>query len=75
MGDAPYYAVVSNSFEAGGVYTACEGGIETMDSQGEITRLLTAWGKGDPYALNQLMPLVYAELHRIARLRLESAPA
>jgi RNA polymerase sigma factor (TIGR02999 family) len=38
-----------------------------MDSQGEVTRLLAAWGKGDPYALDQLMPLVYAELHRIAR--------
>ena len=32
-----------------------------------MTSLLTAWGKGDPNALNKLMPLVYAELHRIAR--------
>ena len=38
-----------------------------MDPQGEVTTLLAAWGKGDPSALNQLMPLVYAELHRIAR--------
>ena len=38
-----------------------------MDPQDEVTRLLAAWGKGDPDALNRLMPLVYAELHRIAR--------
>ena len=38
-----------------------------MDPQGEVTTLLAAWGKGDPSALNKLMPLVYAELHRIAR--------
>jgi RNA polymerase sigma factor (TIGR02999 family) len=38
-----------------------------MDPQGEVTTLLAAWGKGDPTALNQLIPLVYAELHRIAR--------
>lgn len=38
-----------------------------MDPQGEVTSLLAAWGKGDPSALNKLMPLVYAELHRIAR--------
>jgi RNA polymerase sigma-70 factor (ECF subfamily) len=38
-----------------------------MNPQGEITSLLTAWGKGDEGALNELMPLVYNELHRIAR--------
>jgi len=38
-----------------------------MHPQGEVTTLLAAWGKGDPSALNQLMPLVYAELYRIAR--------
>jgi RNA polymerase sigma factor (TIGR02999 family) len=35
--------------------------------QGEVTVLLAAWRKGDQNALNQIMPLVYAELHRIAR--------
>jgi RNA polymerase sigma factor (TIGR02999 family) len=34
---------------------------------GEVTRLLAAWRTGDSEALNQLMPLVYSELHRIAR--------
>ena len=38
-----------------------------MDPQGEVTTLLAAWGKGDSSALNQLIPLVYAELYRIAR--------
>jgi len=32
----------------------------------EITQLLAAWGDGDPNALDQLMPLVYSELHRLA---------
>ena len=32
----------------------------------EITRLLQAWGEGDERALEQLMPLVYEELHRAA---------
>ncbi len=32
----------------------------------EITQLLRAWGGGDLAALNQLTPLVHAELHRIA---------
>lgn len=38
-----------------------------LDPQGEVTTLLAAWGKGDATALDRLMPLVYAELHRIAR--------
>ena len=32
----------------------------------EVSRLLRAWGDGDQAALNQLTPLVYAELHEIA---------
>jgi RNA polymerase sigma factor (TIGR02999 family) len=34
----------------------------------EITQLLLAWGQGDQAALEQLMPLVYEELRRRARL-------
>lgn len=33
----------------------------------EITQLLRAWSGGDPSALDRLAPLVYAELHRLAR--------
>jgi len=37
-----------------------------MNPQDEVTTLLAAWSKGDQSALNKVMPLVYAELHRIA---------
>lgn len=37
----------------------------TRSSEG-ITQLLEKWSKGDEKALDQLMPLVYDELHRIA---------
>ena len=40
---------------------------DKAQSAGDVTRLLDAWGEGDRQALNELMPLVYAELHRIAR--------
>ncbi len=33
----------------------------------EITRLLKAWGGGDEAALERLAPIVYQELHRMAR--------
>jgi RNA polymerase sigma factor (TIGR02999 family) len=33
----------------------------------QITQLLMAWRAGDEEALNRLMPLVYNELHRLAR--------
>jgi RNA polymerase sigma factor (TIGR02999 family) len=32
----------------------------------EVTRLLLAWRGGDQSALNQLIPLIHAELHRLA---------
>ena len=35
-------------------------------AQHDVTRLLQAWGEGDESALEQLMPLVYQELHRLA---------
>jgi RNA polymerase sigma factor (TIGR02999 family) len=35
----------------------------------EITGLLRAWGKGDPAALDDLIPHVYRELKRLARRR------
>src|SRR5688572_29664419 len=33
----------------------------------EVTQLLIAWGNGDAAARDELMSLVYAELHRLAR--------
>jgi len=35
-------------------------------SSNDVTQLLVAWGNGDQAALEQLMPLVYSELHRLA---------
>jgi len=35
-------------------------------SPNDVTQLLVAWGNGDQAARDQLMPLVYAELHRLA---------
>jgi RNA polymerase sigma-70 factor (ECF subfamily) len=32
----------------------------------EVTQLLQSWSGGDPSALEKLVPLVYAELHRLA---------
>ena len=32
----------------------------------DVTQLLVAWGNGDQAARDELMPLVYAELHRLA---------
>lgn len=37
----------------------------------EITQLLLAWNEGDQRSLDKLIPLVYAELHRLARHYLE----
>jgi RNA polymerase sigma factor (TIGR02999 family) len=39
----------------------------SVSSSQEITQLLVAWNKGDVKALEQLTPLVHAELHRLAK--------
>ena len=39
----------------------------TSHTPHDITRLLADWGRGDPAALEELLPLVHAELRRIAR--------
>src|SRR5215510_1256057 len=46
----------------------------TMPSSHDITQLLLAWSEGDQAALEQLTPLVYRELRRLAKgyLRQES---
>jgi len=41
-------------------------GCDTM-RPGEVTQLLQAWREGDGQALDQLIPLVYAELRHMAR--------
>jgi len=41
--------------------------VENQGESAEITRLLKAWGRGDSAALDRLTPLVYDQLHRMAR--------
>jgi len=48
--------------------SACEAPVEVDPSTSrDITDLLRAWGEGDKSALEHLTPLVYDQLHRIAR--------
>jgi len=44
-----------------------------MEGSHSISRLLKAWGDGEPGALEQLTPLVYHELHKVARAYLRRA--
>jgi RNA polymerase sigma factor (TIGR02999 family) len=37
------------------------------DLPGEVTELLLKWGDGDKAALDQLIPIIYAELRRLAK--------
>jgi RNA polymerase sigma-70 factor, ECF subfamily len=57
------------------IYILC-GESSRMDEspQGEVTKLLAAWREGDREALNKIMPVVYAELHRIARRAWNAQP-
>jgi hypothetical protein len=41
----------------------------------EVTQLLMAWNDGDQAALERLIPLVHAELHRIARRHMRNERA
>ncbi len=38
--------------------------------RGQVTKLLHAWSRGDPSALDRLAPLVYAELRKLARFHM-----
>jgi len=40
-----------------------------------VTALLQAWGRGDPTALDELLPIVYGELRRKARWYMRQQPA
>ncbi len=45
------------------------------DNSHQITLLLLDWSKGDEYALEELMPLVYEELRRMARNYMRRQPS
>ena len=69
----PLEARVQRLFRSGG--SAYTHGLCLPDSNsnvvssrpGDVTQLLLAWNKGDRDALEELIPVVYAELRRIAR--------
>jgi RNA polymerase sigma factor (TIGR02999 family) len=44
-----------------------ERGAQPEAAPGDVSQLLRAWGDGDQGALEKLTPIVYAELHRLAR--------
>jgi RNA polymerase sigma-70 factor (ECF subfamily) len=46
---------------------------ESEDS-GDVTNLLVRWSHGDPSALEQLTPIIYGDLLRVARVRLTREP-
>ena len=46
-----------------------------MSPIGEVTRILSAIEKGDPSAPEELLPLVYDELRKLAAARMASEPA
>ena len=45
------------------------------EDSGEVTNLLVRWSQGDHSALEQLTPIIYADLLRVARARLRREPA
>lgn len=45
-----------------------------ISNPSRITGLLHSWGKGDPEALNQLIPIVYDRLHQLAHQRMRNEP-
>jgi RNA polymerase sigma factor (TIGR02999 family) len=45
------------------------------DASPDITTLLKAWGAGESSALDRLIPLVYRELKRLARLHMRRSEA
>ena len=47
----------------------------TAPTTHEVTQLLLAWGGGDGDALDRLTPLVYEELHRLARRYMGREPS
>jgi DNA-directed RNA polymerase specialized sigma24 family protein len=46
-----------------------------MTGNQDVTELLIDWQRGNPAALDQLLPIVYTELHRLARAQLRREQA
>lgn len=50
---------------------SCEQQVMGADRQHDVTELLARWRDGDAQALEQMLPLVYDELRRLARRHLQ----
>jgi RNA polymerase sigma factor (TIGR02999 family) len=46
--------------------------MDRREEVGEITLLLDSWARGEPGAMDQLLPLVYDQLHRLAQSMLRN---
>ncbi|MGH9801147.1 MAG: sigma-70 family RNA polymerase sigma factor, partial [Blastocatellia bacterium] len=55
----------NNPHAGSDAYPAWSSPMATSSSE-QVTELLLAWGQGDESALEQLVPMVYGELHRLA---------
>ncbi len=53
-----------------GIFAAIIQRVMSAHDPGDISRLLVAWKGGDEAALEELIPIVYPELRRIARIHL-----
>jgi RNA polymerase sigma factor (TIGR02999 family) len=62
MLDSTSWSTLSVSLKPG----RSEGRMATSSTK-EVTQLLLAWSDGDQAALDQIIPLVHGELHRLAR--------
>jgi RNA polymerase sigma factor (TIGR02999 family) len=49
--------------------------LKMADAPNDVTKLLAKWSDGDGEALEQLMPLVYDELHRMAKRYMDGQPS
>src|SRR5215831_12675329 len=65
--------------EAEGTGRSCHADLQsppmTQPSPSDVTVLLKAWADGESAALDQLIPLVYDHLRRMARRHLNNEPA
>jgi RNA polymerase sigma factor (TIGR02999 family) len=57
-----------------GCKISSNGGTVDRPPSKDVTTPLLEWGDGNPQALNELIPLVYRELHRLAKRHLRGEP-
>src|SRR5215510_6773646 len=68
-----FFLSLSETTGGGETRRACKKNMETSSQQ--LSHLLQRWSDGDSEALDQLMPLVYGELRRMARRYMGQQPA